>query len=51
MTNEAHLGKGRVEIPETTALYQTELFSPIETSPMTDALVYVRIVGIDENHE
>ena len=37
-TDAAHFLGGWDEIPETTALYQTELFSPMETSPMTEAL-------------
>ncbi len=34
----SHFTSKRVAAPETTALYQTELFSPMETSPITDAL-------------
>ena len=37
-TDAAHFLGDWDEIPETTALYQTELFSPMETSPMTEAL-------------
>ena len=37
-TDAAHFLGGWDEIPKTTALYKTELFSPMETSPMTEAL-------------